>query len=167
MSDSVLTQSKDIFNHQALVANDYELNGQINQAAGQGAKFALLMAMLEQDSLHRPQFDKDQPESSKQTESIPNYYRNPQLSADASYWQSCESTRQFVHQAQMQSAKLWLAMHPEPLALNDKVDTIDPEVIANCSLATQRRMHQAANPTIKIDETKLYDILHELEQNAA
>ena len=42
---------------EALLSSDYELNGTINRAASEGAKFTLMMAMLEQECIHRPRIE--------------------------------------------------------------------------------------------------------------
>lgn len=152
----------------ALLVSDYELNGTINRAASEGAKFALILAMLEQDCTHRPQIDK--PKETKHIhEAINdlNYYRSSPLSVNESYWQTCQQTSQLIHQGQIQSAHLWLAMHPEPLSQFNNPDEIDEEVIANCSINAQARLQQAQQKVVKVDETGLYDILQELTPDAA
>lgn len=148
----------------ALLSSDYELNGTINRAASEGAKFALIMAMLEQDCIHRPHLEKS--EEPKQTPTIAsdlNHYRSNPLSVNDTYWQTCQHTSQLIHTGQLQSAQLWLTMHPEPLSQHNKPDVIDEEVIANCSINTQTRLQQAKQNVLKVDETGLYDILQELE----
>jgi hypothetical protein len=57
--DSVNTSQSDLnASTEALLASDYELNGTVNRAASEGAKFALMLAMLEQDCTHRRNIDK-------------------------------------------------------------------------------------------------------------
>jgi hypothetical protein len=150
---------------EALLSSDYELNGTINRAASAGAKFALMMAMLEQDCLHRPHLEKPKelgrkPEGEKDL----NYYRASPLSANDASWQTCLHTSQLIHNGQLLSAHLWLAMHPEPLSQHNKADSIGEEVIANCSINTQNRLQQQGKQSVvQVDETGLYDILNELE----
>jgi len=152
----------------ALLSSDYELNGTINRAAGEGAKFALILAMLEQDCTHRPKLEKQKEENrSHETENSPSYYRLNPLSADDTYWQTCQQTSQLIHGGQIQSAHLWLAMHPEPLSQHNKPDVIDEAVMANCSINTQSRLQQTKQRELKVDETGLYDILQELEPVSA
>ena len=153
---------------EAILLNDYELNGTINRAASEGAKFALIVAMLEQNCIHRPHL-----EVSKEEKNIPeaqsnlNHYRSNPLSANDTYWQTCQQTTQLIHSGQFHSAHLWLTMHPEPLSLYNKPDAINDEVIANCSLNTQTRMLKATENIVKVDETGLYDILQQLEPISA
>jgi len=167
--DSVNTTQPDIdaalnVSSEALLSSDYELNGTINRAASEGAKFALILAMLEQDCMHRPHLEK-----TKETYQAPdvksdlNYYRTSPLRANDTYWQTCQHTSQLIHGGQLQSAQLWLDMHPEPLSQFNKADTIDEGVIANCSINTQTRLRQSKQKTVKIDETGLYGILQALE----
>jgi hypothetical protein len=167
--DSVNTSQPDLnATNEALLSSDYELNGTINRAASEGAKFALILAMLEQDCTHRPHIEKQQElNQTPQVEKDLSYYRSSPLSVNDTYWQTCQHTSQLIHGGQIQSAHLWLAMHPEPLSQHNKPDVIDEAVIANCSINTQTRLKQAEQNELKVDETGLYDILQELESVSA
>lgn len=163
--DSVNTSQPDPnASTEALLSRDYELNGTINRAASEGAKFALILAMLEQDCTHRPHLDKPKASHhSPENENNFSYYRSNPLSVNDTYWQTCQQTNQLVHKGQLQSARLWLAMHPEPLSQHNKADVIDEVVIANCSVNAQSRLKQLEENLLKVDETGLYDILQQLE----
>ena len=165
MLDSVNTSQSDLnASTEALLASDYELNGTVNRAASEGAKFALMLAMLEQDCTHRPNIDK--PKQGDQTSKGKidhNYYRSSPLSVNDTYWHTCQFTSQLIHQGQLHSAKLWLAMHPEPLSQHNNPDTLDEAVVANCGVNVQNRLEQAELVSLKVDETGLYDILQQLE----
>ncbi|MEP1444929.1 MAG: VC2046/SO_2500 family protein [Paraglaciecola sp.] len=169
MPDSINTSQSDLnASFEAILSNDYELNGTINRASREGAKFALIMAMLEQDCSQRPNVEKNQqtnqsPEHPKDL----NYYRPNPLQVDDTYWRTCQNTSQLIDSGQIQSAHLWLAMHPEPLSQHNNAEVIDPEVVANCSFIAQARLQQAAANTLKVDETGLYDILQQLDPTAA
>jgi hypothetical protein len=167
--DSVHTSQPDLnASTEALLSTDYELNGTINRAASEGAKFALILAMLEQDCTHRPHIEKHKDiNQTPRVESDLNYYRSSPLSANDTYWQTSQHTSQLIHGGQLLSAHLWLAMHPEPLSQYNKSDVIDEAVIANCSINTQTRLKQAEQNELKVDETVLYDILQELESVSA
>jgi hypothetical protein len=84
------------------------------------------------------------------------------LSANDSYWQTCQQTRQLIHRGQLHSAQLWPAMHPEPLSQYNQPDKIGKHVIANCSINTQTRMQMAKEKIVHVDETGLYDMLRQL-----
>jgi hypothetical protein len=149
---------------EALLSNDHELNGTINRAAGEGAKFALILAMLEQNCIHRPHLEKSKELAPPpEVDSDINYYRSNPLRANDTYWQTCQHTSQLIHSGQLHSAHLWLAMHPEPLSQYNSPDAIGEEVIANCSINTQNRIQQAKQSVMMVDETGLYDILQKLE----
>ncbi len=165
MLDSANTSQPDInASTEALLSSDYELNGTINRAASEGAKFALIMAMLEQNCIHRPHLEASKElNQTPEVESGLNRYRSNPLSANDTYWQTCQHTSQLIHDGQLHSAQLWLAMHPEPLSQHNQPDAIDEEVIANCSINTQTRMQEAKQSVVQVDETGLYDILNELE----
>ena len=165
MLDPVNTSQPDLnVSTEALLSSDYELNGTINRAASEGAKFALILAMLEQDYTQRPHLEKQKELShTLEVESDHSYYRTSSLSASDTYWNTCQQTSQLIHTGQLQSAQLWLAMYPEPLSQHNKADAIDEEVIANCSINTQRRAKQAVEQVVNIDETGLYDILQNIK----
>jgi hypothetical protein len=167
--DSVNTSQPDLnVSAKASLSSDYELNGTINRAASEGAKFALILAMLEQNCIHRPHLEKSKVlAQSSQVNSDINHYRSNPLSVNDTYWQTCQHTSQLIHSRQLHSAHLWLAMHPEPLSLHNTPDLIGEEVIANCSINTQNRIQQAKHNVLKVDETGLYDILQELEPVSA
>ena len=149
---------------EALLSSDYELNGTINRAASEGAKFALILAMLEQDCIHRPNLKKStQLNQDPEIKSELNHYRSNPLNVNDTYWQTCQHTSQLIHNGQLHSAQLWLAMHPEPLSQYNNSDKIDENVIANCNINTQTRMQQAKEKVLNVDETGLYDILQKLE----
>jgi hypothetical protein len=167
--DSVNTNQPDNnATNAALLSSDYELNGTINRAASEGAKFALILAMLEQDCTHRPHIEKPKDINQiPEVESDLNYYRSNPLSANDEYWQTCQQTSQLIHGGQILSAHLWLAMHPEPLSLHNQANSINEEVIANCNINTQTRLQLAKQKALKVDETGLYDILQELDPVSA
>ena len=149
---------------EALLSSDYELNGTLNRAASEGAKFALILAMLEQDCTHRPHLAKSK--ELNQNAEIDNnltHYRNSPLSANDQYWQTCQQTSQMFNSGQLHSAHLWLAMHPEPLSQYNKSDAINADIITNCSLNTQTRIREARENMVSVNEIGLYDILQQLE----
>lgn len=151
-----------------VIINDRELNGEINRASQQGAKFALLLAMLEQNNLHRPVLHQaPEPELNKTESSSLHYYRSSPLLADTRSWHSLQQTSLLVNSGHVKSAQLWLAMHPEPLSQYNNVLHLDEEILANCSFPTQTRLQQDKGKTIKVDETILYDVLQELEPKVA
>jgi hypothetical protein len=162
--DAVNTSQPDLNSSDALLSTDYELNGDINRAANQGAKFALMMAMLEPNCMHRPHLEVlKEVNQISEVETDLNHYRSNPLSANDTYWQTSQHTSHLIHNGQLYSAQLWLAMHPEPLSQHNKPDVIDEEVIANCGINTQARLQQAKQSVVKVDETGLYDILQQLE----
>lgn len=165
MLDSVNTNQPNIETSATkALASDYELNGTINRATNEGANFALIVAMLEQDCLHRPYLEQSKVHNQAlESENERNHYRANPLSANETSWQTCQQTSQLVHDGQLLSAHLWLAMHPEPLSLRNKADAISEEVMANCSINTQTRLQQTKQNVMQVDETGLYDILNELE----
>jgi hypothetical protein len=146
--------------------HDVEFSGGLAQAAGQGAKFALMLAMLEQDVLNRPYFEPQQaPVNPYQSVQIPvSDYPQVALSAAEHHWSSAALTGELIGNAYLVSARLWQTMHPSPLSIFNDATRIDPQVINNCDLPAQRRLQQeTATKPMAVDETKLYDILNELQ----
>ncbi|MFT4747516.1 MAG: hypothetical protein ACI8XG_001595, partial [Congregibacter sp.] len=52
-------------------------------------------------------------------------------------------------------------------SLYNKIDTIDANVISNCSHNTQTRIRQATEKVVNVDETGLYDLLQKLQPSTA
>ncbi len=141
------------------VQNDLELNGQINLATGEAAKFVLLLAMLQDSPLDRPQYH-DTPDEALPDPLLNNHYRNPPLSAETRDWENAEIESQLLHR-NSQDIFLWRALHPQPLSVYDDVKRVDDEVKANCSIFAQRRMQELSDNGIQVDATKMYDIVQQ------
>ncbi|MGJ8679858.1 VC2046/SO_2500 family protein [Paraglaciecola sp.] len=161
----------DVLNDDGLdpvIINDRELNGEINKASTQGAKFSLLLAMLEQNHLHRPVLQEvPEPELNIADAAFLHHYRSSTLKADVESWAYINSTSQMINSGHIQDAHLWLAMHPEPLSQHNDPLHLSEEILANCSYPTQNRLQQNKEKILKVDETGLYNILQEMEVTAA
>ncbi|MCF2948409.1 hypothetical protein L0668_09850 [Paraglaciecola aquimarina] len=154
--------------HDPILVNDRELNGAINRATTQGAKFGLLLAMLEQNHLHRPVLQEiPEPELNIADAAFLHHYRTSALKADAESWSNINTTSQMIKSGYIQTAHLWLAMHPEPLSQHNNSLHLNEEVLANCSYPTQTRLQQATDNLVKVDETGLFDILQGMESSTA
>lgn len=144
---------------------DIEYNGVLNHATGEGAKFALLLAMLEQNTLLRPSMakDDDSAQLSEQSQLAGlSYYRAAPLAADEHYWSLVTNTEHFIQSGDIDNARLWLAMHPEPLSLHNDALHIPEEIIENCSLVVRERLKTTQQKQFNQDATVLYDILQGL-----
>lgn len=145
---------------------DPEYNGAINRATNQGAKFALLLAMLEQNSLLRPSVeDESQAEDTLSANELAafSYYRTAPLQPSEQYWSEVAETQRFIAAGAIENARLWLAMHPEPLSLHNNPKYISAAVTENCSLVVRERLRVAQEAKVKQDATVLYDILDDLK----
>lgn len=145
--------------------HDIEYNGELNRATQQGAKFALLLSMLEQNALFRPHIAADpKVELASDMQSL-SYYRSAPISATSAYWHKVVQTEHFIQAGELDNAKLWLAMHPEPLSLLNDAKHIPQEVFENCSLAVRHRFATANSNEVQQEPAGLYDILQEIEQS--
>lgn len=144
---------------------DIEYNGGLNHATGQGAKFALLLAMLEQNPMLRPTIAKDDEEvQDKYQKDIAglSFYRSAALAADEQYWDKVKFTEGYIQRGELHNAKLWLAMHPEPLSLFNDAKHISDDIIENCALPVRERLKQSQKQFTQ-DVTGLYDILQNIK----
>ena len=155
-------ESGSVFNEQL---RDIEYNGVLNHATGQGANFALLLAMLEQNTLLRPSIGKDDDTQDNLQGQLAglSHYRSPPLAADEQYWSLVTSTQHFIQGGELDNARLWLAMHPEPLSLHNDALHIPDEVLENCSLLVRERLKNQQAKEFKQDATGLYDILQDIQ----
>jgi beta-glucosidase/6-phospho-beta-glucosidase/beta-galactosidase len=144
---------------------DIEYNGGLNHATGQGAKFALLLAMLEQNAMLRPTIAKDDDDVQDKYQSDLvglSFYRSAPLAADEQYWSQVSATEGYIQSGELANAKLWLAMHPEPLSLHNDAKHISDEIIENCALPVRERLKQSQKQFTQ-DATGLYDILQDIK----
>ncbi len=154
--------------HKSALNTDRELNGEVNRAANQGAKFSLLMAMLEPNHLYRPKIENPehlQPDNHAQLPS--HHYRSCPLGMNQQGWAKLDQTSRLIGMGLTQSAQLWLAMHPEPLSQFNDNSQLPVEVKVNCSFQAQSRLHNNMDNEIQTDETALFDILQSIEPQAA
>jgi hypothetical protein len=142
-----------------------EFSGELAKAAGQGAKFALVLAMLEQNALSSAFFEPQHASVNPYASAAQPVSDYPvvALSALDSHWSFAAVTGELIGNAYLASARLWQSMHPSPLSLLNDANKIDDEVINNCDLPTQRRFRSETAKPLVVDETKLYDILNELQ----
>ena len=149
----------------AVLAQDIEFTGKLNQSAGQGAKFSLLLAMLAKDILSRPKFTED--DTSNQTkydENLTSSYPKAPLNADSTCWLKVNKNTELFNQ-NLHDAHLWRTMHPEPLSLFNDAKRLDDEVVANCNFQTQLKLSETPDTSteVEVDETGLYDVLQSLD----
>lgn len=143
---------------------DIEYNGALNRATQQGANFALLLAMLEQDCTLRPYIEPDNEPSlnlAQELASLAHYPTIP-LKPGEQYWTEVMFTQQLIAAGALEDAKLWLAMHPEPLSLHNSAEHIPDEIVENCSLQVRERINKQQSNRFAQDATGLYDILDNL-----
>jgi hypothetical protein len=155
-------------------SQDLEFGGSLNRASNQGAKFALLLSMLQQDVLARPRVGPANESVAQQTYDVQSDYPEAPLQAIAQDWPLADTTSQILHSDGIRSAQLWLAMHPQPLSLHNDAFHIDEDIFDNCDIHTQSRYAQnlaqseeamADNGSvneIKVDETGIFDLLEEI-----
>lgn len=158
------TLADSIHNQNAIAIRDAEFSGDIARSAQQGAKFALMLAMLEQNVLKRPKVV-SVAEHSEDTAltSLENTYRPFPLKADNKHWQCADLARKIIHSQPTDDARLWLCMHPDPLSLFNDANRLDASVTANTSYQTQLALKQPlTSADIDVEETQLYDVLQSI-----
>lgn len=144
---------------------DRELAGEINRSLADVAKFKLLLAMLEDDVLSRPEFiDNEQSSFPSKVNETENHYRNAPLHTRPEDWQLAEVESKLLQQNSA-DLFLWSAMHPQPLSLYNDVMRINDDVKANCGFATQRRFKQSEDKHINVDSTRMYDVIQQARAN--
>ncbi len=144
------------------IDTDYEWSGEINRATVQGAKFALLLAMLEDNPLLRPVVEADDAQLPAESALPKNYYRPMPLFAEEADWSNGDVMGELLHK-QLQDALLFRAMHPQPLSLYNDPKRIDDEVLANCSFSAQRRLADEQDKVIHTDATQMYDVVQQAQ----
>lgn len=144
--------------------NDIELSGGLSQASqrGEGATFALLLAMLQQNLLERPHLARDQQLPSSSQPLVAAGPVTP-LKADAEHWQNESIHAGYMQQQLTVSARLWHCMHPTPLSVHNDARRLDDEVVANCDYHTRQRLAGKVKSELDVDETGLLDLIEGLQ----
>lgn len=142
---------------------DSELNGSLNKAASasNGAAFALLLAMLQQDLLDRPRLS----ESPKETQSIsalPDKAPDVPLKAESQHWQFEAQHAGYIHQQQMASARLWHCLHPAPLSVFNDSKRLNDDIVENTSWHCREKLKGKGSQRIETDETELLDVIEKV-----
>ncbi|MFT6898005.1 MAG: hypothetical protein ACJA13_002421 [Paraglaciecola sp.] len=143
---------------------DVEFSGLLNRASSQGAKFTLLLSMLQQNYLERPGVALREPHSAADDVASLSHYRKIPLSAQSRDWRQGDIASSILNNDGIKGAHLWLAMHPQPLSLHNDVSLIDADVLANCDIYTQQRHNNdiELEREIEVDETGIYDLLQHI-----
>lgn len=154
----VMTQVKSIGDF-----SDVELTGEINRSIGDGAKFALLLAMLDHNYVKRPHLEKAGSDFEVVEDAISSLsqYRNSPLHTSVQDIQNLVTTNQ-LFKSQPLDAQLWQTMHPEPLSLFNDAKRLADDVVYNCPYHCQLSLKSQSDPVIEEDPTALYDILENL-----
>lgn len=168
------TQSAQLNQTVNKASQDLEFGGSLNRASNQGAKFALLLSMLQQDVLARPRIGPTSESVTQHAYDVQSDYPEAPLQAIAQDWPLADTTSQILHSDGIRSAQLWLAMHPQPLSLHNDAFHIDEDIFENCDIHTQSRYAQhfahsqeaegfnGSLNEIKVDETGIFDLLEEI-----
>ena len=143
----------------------WEWNGTLSKAAEDATLFALYLAM-QQSALSDPITFEHQETQTDNTETYlnsVNFYKPMPLSASSQDWKNLSAVTQLVALKHFSDARLYLELHPPPLAQVNDSKRLSEDIINNCSLATQKRLSQAYKNTIKEDNTMMSDIIEQSE----
>ena len=137
MSQVELTQS-------AVKPANHEWQGSLGKATGSGALFSLYLAIQMQPGNEPSRFAEASEAAVNETELLKrlNHYRRAPLAFEPEHLTAAQINSQLVAQQDAAGLSLWQAMHPEPLAQKNNPAYLEPEVVANCSLATQLYLKQ-------------------------
>lgn len=155
MSQVELTQS-------AVKPANHEWQGNLGRATGSGALFSLYLAMQMQPGHEPSRFAEASAPGVNETEQLKrlNHYRRAPLAFEPQHLLAAEINSQLVAQQDTAGLSLWQAMHPEPLAQKNNPAYLEPEVVANCSLATQIYLKQSRpSATQDCDASLMSDII--------
>jgi hypothetical protein len=143
---------------------DVEFSGRLNRASSQGANFALLLSMLQQNYLERPAVALDRQKSMADDMAGLSHYPKTPLSAQSRDWHQGDIAASILHNDSIKSAHLWLTMHPQPLSLHNDVFHIDKDILVNCDIYTQQRHSNDSErgQEIEVDVIGIYDLLQHI-----
>ncbi len=136
-----------------------EWQGKLAGSVSSKALFALYLAMHSQPGAQALTFS---------SESVPvkafdvtkiNHYRRAPFSVSERSVNCLNETKKLINQNDLAGALLWQTMHPDPLSVVNNPKKLPPDVKANCSYLTQRLLNQKSVDEIKVDETRLDDVI--------
>lgn len=147
----------------AVTRQSLEWGGQLNRASQDATLFSLYLAMQLQPGNNPVSVAPDEQPAddiSAQLNKL-NHYRRAATAAGDDAYSTLPQYSKMAASNDSASLLLWRAMHPDPLSHKDNARYIDPEILANCSYATQRRWQTADEvPTeIQQDPTRLADVV--------
>lgn len=145
------------------LGRDLEWSGALVSSAGQGAKFALLLSMMQTDPLSRPTLVGNAPDAALPEETLFSAYPEVPLNVMPEHILRANTGAKLFH-SHTSDALLWNVMHPQPLSQFNDPARIPDEVVANCNMHTQNSLLNPENAKVdvEVDETGLYEILNEL-----
>lgn len=137
----------------------WESSGILANASTQGALFSLYMAMFEHGLADPFRIESPKHEKTQQSalDSL-NHYRRPRLQASQSDWNAMHVLSQLMSN-DVETARLYQAMFPQPLAQKDDKNRLPDDVINNSTLGAQKRIKHHYSNVIQEDNTLLYDII--------
>lgn len=144
--------------------SDLEWSGKVNRSLGQGRSFALLLSMLESNTVHRVRVATDDEYSSLSDSGLKSMYRTAPLATSDKDWQLSDIGRQ-TFLANQTDGMLFQAMHPQPLSLYNDAQKIPAEVHQNCSFNTQQRLKSHQQNPVDANPTLLYDVLEDIQSS--
>ena len=137
----------------------WESSGILANASKQGALFSLYMAMFEHGLADPFRIESPKLEETHHSElDSLNHYRRPKLQATKSDWNAMHVLSQLMS-SDIETARLYQAMYPQPLAQTDDKNRLPDDVINNSTLGAQKRIKNLCNNVVQEDNTLLYDII--------
>ena len=141
---------------------NHEWQGSLGRATGEGALFSLYLAIQMQPGAPAARFETTPAPTFDETAFLTslNHYRRAPTSAQPASLSTVGVYSQLTQTQDMATLSLWRAMHPDPLAIADNPTRLEPQVVANCSLATQLKLRENHRDAAwQCDETQLDDII--------
>ncbi|WP_018981712.1 VC2046/SO_2500 family protein [Salinimonas chungwhensis] len=131
-----------------------EWGGQLNRASSDAQLFSLYLAMHLQPGNPTIAFEpsSDQANDTSSKSEFISHYRRAATQPDQNDIKTANIYSKLTAFNDTSSVMLWRAMHPDPLSVKDDHRHVAPEVLANCSYATQQRW-RSESPDTTLTET--------------
>lgn len=144
----------------------WDWQGTIGQSAGNRAQFVLYLAMQE-GSLSSPLsiLPVASPSDEISIAEAANHYRKVPLECSEQDWRNSERVNQLVNSGENGSRRLFNALFPLPLSIKNDASRIPSDIVANCSLATQKRQDALLSHELTEDNTLLHEVVEQARQS--
>jgi len=156
--------SLDLIQRPESINRDPEFSGQLSRSLVEGHDFSYWLSLLSPNLTDRARVIGEPDAPVVQPDEVANYYRRAPLDGRSADLALLRKNAEFTALQQETSLRLWQAMHPDPLALDNEPLRVEDEILENCELTARQRFKQTLLTDLPQQPTDLIDTVVESKQ---